>query len=154
MSTPVISPQPTTYQRTTHPKPIPRRTSTTTKAQKGCGSPRGATGRNRKLFSNVECYKCNRKGHYANQCPTTNKEGVQLLISGMEIDQAREEEDILDFNFMHQQDINSLPRTSVLIDTGSTVSVFKNKEALRNITRSRSALHEHKWRISRLSSTR
>ena len=65
------------------------------------------------------------------------------MISGMEIDQAEEEEDILGFNFMHQQEINSLPHTSVLIDTGSTVSVFKNKEALRNITRSGSALHAH-----------
>ena len=108
--------------------------------------PRGAThfpGRNRKLFSNVECYKCNRKGHYANQCPTTDKEGVQLLISGMEINQTEEEEKVLVFNFMHQQDVNSLPRTSDLIATGSTVSVFRNKEALRNITKSRSALRAH-----------
>ena len=41
---------------------------------------------------------------------------------------------------MHQQEINSLPKSSVLINTGSTVSVFKNKEVLRNITKSGSAL--------------
>ena len=52
------------------------------------------------------------------------------MISGMEVNHAEEEEDILGFNFMHQQEINSLPYTSVLIDTRSTVSVFKNKEAL------------------------
>ena len=61
----------------------------------------------------------------------------------MEVNHAEEEEDILGFNFMHQQEINSLPYSSVLIDTGSTVSVFKNKEALRNITRSGSALRAH-----------
>ena len=58
-------------------------------------------GRNGKLFQNVECYKCNRKGHYANQCPTAGKDGVQLMmINGTEVTPTEEEEDKLGFNFM------------------------------------------------------
>ena len=98
-------------------------------------------GRNGKLFQNVECYRCNKKGHYANQCPIIGKDGVQLMmINGAEVVLTEEGEDRLDFNFMQQQDITSLPDTSVLIDTGSTVSVFKSKGALRNITESASPL--------------
>ena len=65
------------------------------------------------------------------------------MINGLEFDHTEDEEDALGFNFMHQQEINSLPNTSVLIDTGSTVSVFKNKEVLRNITKSATALRAH-----------
>ena len=101
-------------------------------------------GRNGKLFQNVECYKCNRKGHYANQCPTVGKDGVQLMmINGTEVTPTEEEEDKLGFNFMQQQDTTSLPNTSVLIDTGSNVLVFKNKQALRNITQSNSGVRAH-----------
>ena len=41
-------------------------------------------GRNGKLFPTIECFKCNRKGHYANQCPSVEKKGVQLMMSGTE----------------------------------------------------------------------
>ena len=98
-------------------------------------------GRNGKLFQNVEYYKCNRKGHYANQCPTAGKDGVQLMmVNGTEVTPAEEEEDKLGFNFMQHQDTSSLPNTSVLIDTSSNVLVFKNKQALRNITQSDSGV--------------
>ena len=43
----------------------------------------------------------------------------------------------------HQEDIDFLPNTSVLVDTGSMVSVFKNKKLLRNVTKSGSALRAH-----------
>ena len=49
-------------------------------------------GRNGKLFQNIECYRCNKKGHYANQCPSTNKEGVQLMINGTEVTPTEEDE--------------------------------------------------------------
>ena len=65
------------------------------------------------------------------------------MINGTEVTPTEEDEDTLGFNFMQQQEITSLPDTSVLIDTGSTVSVFKNKEVLRNITKSASALRAH-----------
>ena len=65
------------------------------------------------------------------------------MMNGLDFDHTGDEEDILGFNFMHQHEINSLPDTSVLIDTGSTVSVFRNKEALRNITKSATALRAH-----------
>ena len=77
------------------------------------------------------------------KCPSADNKGVQLMISGTETNHEEGEEDTLGFNFMHQEEINSLPSTSVLIDTGSTVSVFKNKKLLRNVTKSGSALRAH-----------
>ena len=65
------------------------------------------------------------------------------MINGTEMIPAEEDGDMLGFNFMQYQEVTSLPDTSVLIDTGSTVSVFKNKEVLRNITKSASALRAH-----------
>ena len=72
----------------------------------------------------------------------TNK-GVQLMISGTETNHEEGQQDTLGFNFMHHEEINSLPSTSVLIDTGSTVSIFNNKEILRNATKNGSALRVH-----------
>ena len=95
-------------------------------------------GRNGKIFPTIECFKCNKKGHYASQCPSVEREGVQLMMSGTET-----EGDTLSFTFMHQQEINSPPTTSILIDTGSTISVFKNKELLKNVTKSDSSLRAH-----------
>ena len=65
------------------------------------------------------------------------------MINGTEVISAEEDGDMLGFNFMQHQEITSLPDTSVLIDTGATVSVFKNREVLRNITKSTSALWAH-----------
>ena len=64
-------------------------------------------GRNGKLFPTIECFKCNRKGHYENQCLSADKEGVQLMMSGTETNHEEREEDTLGFNFMHQKEINS-----------------------------------------------
>ena len=75
-------------------------------------------------------------------------------MNGLAFDHTEDEEDTLGFNCMHQHEINSLPDTSVLIDTGSTVSVFKNKEALRNITKSATALRAHTNGVSRTQSYR
>ena len=101
-------------------------------------------GRNGKLFQDVECYRCNKKGHYANQCPLVGKDGVQLMmVCETEVPPTEDEGDRLGFNFMQRKDITSLPDTSVLIDTGSTISVFKNKEVLMNITKSASSLRAH-----------
>ena len=65
------------------------------------------------------------------------------MIKETETNYEEREEGTLGFNFMHQEEINSLPSTSVLIDTGSTVSIFNNKEILRNATKNGSALRVH-----------
>ena len=64
------------------------------------------------------------------------------MMSGTETNHEEGEEDTLDFNFMHQKEINSVSSTNVFINTGSTVSVFRNKELLRK-TRSDSSLPVH-----------
>ena len=65
------------------------------------------------------------------------------MMSGTEASHEEEEANTLGFTYMHQQEISSPPTTSVLIDTGSTVSVFRNKELLKDITRSDSSLRAH-----------
>ena len=65
------------------------------------------------------------------------------MMRGKEINHEEGEEDTLGFIFMHQKEINSLSSTSVLIDTGWTVSVFRNKELQMNITKSGSSLRAH-----------
>ena len=64
-------------------------------------------------------------------------------MSGTETSHEEGKEDTLGLNFMHQKEINFLSGTSVLINTGLTVSVFRNKELQRNITKSDSSLHAH-----------
>ena len=79
-------------------KPGPKRDNNNHQHKKGLqfahsGEP--LPGRNGKLFPAIECFKCSRKGHYANQGPSADKEGVQLMISGTETNYEEGEEDTL-----------------------------------------------------------
>ena len=54
-------------------------------------------GKDGKTFTNIECFKCNKKGHYANQCPTVNEEGIQLMMEGMKKEDEVEQGNFLGF---------------------------------------------------------
>jgi hypothetical protein len=111
------------------------------------------------LHELIKCYNCQNQGHYASACPQENREqvGVQLLqmSHGTTTDDVEEvyfsEFSFLnikakpdDFNF-HQSDTSCdiIPNSWILLDSQSTVSVFKNREFLLNIRPSNSTLRVH-----------
>ena len=100
-------------------------------------------GKDRKTFAHIECFKCNKKGHYANQCPNVNEEGIQLMIEGIEKEDEMKEDNLLAFSFLYQNKFNSIPDTCILIDTGSTISVFKNKHLLEDIGKNNNTLRAY-----------
>ena len=57
------------------------------------------------------------------------------MMEEMERKNEMEEDNLLGFSFLYQNKFNSIPDTSILIDTGSTISVFKNKCLLEDIKR-------------------
>jgi hypothetical protein len=113
----------------------------------------------------VKCYNCSSFGHYASSCPQTppEQQGVQMLQVTPEEHQADEysaDEDepyVSAFTFLnvqhgpsndfifHQRDTRSniIPDTWILLDSQSTVSVFKNRLLLSNIRTSRTTLRVH-----------
>jgi hypothetical protein len=121
------------------------------------------------LHEQIRCYNCQGFGHYASVCPQENQEqgGVQLLQATHDQeqhehqeneheDQHEEEDDdeyVSEFTFLNvnhefsfqQKDVrfDIIPSTWVLLDSQSTVSVFKNRKLLSNIRNSTSKLCVH-----------
>ena len=82
------------------------------------------------LHENVKCYRCKGFGHYANGCPVSPDE-LQLLQS------------TTSSGFSFAQAAVSLPKSWVLLDSQSTVSVFCNRSLLMNIRPSANAMTVH-----------
>jgi hypothetical protein len=102
----------------------------------------------------IKCFNCNKKGHYASSCPDT--EGVQLLqMANIGIDDGDDTyESAFSFlNVGHQPEEclftqaatghNLIPPTWILLDSQSTVSVFKNRHLLSDIWTSPRTLRVH-----------
>ena len=112
-----------------------------------------------RLISHITCYNYNRKGHYADNCPGQNnnetndqqhmqtRDTINDSISDEEMDINEQmlqlegqdgEEDIVHFTWNQIKVDNGLKYkdTDILIDTGSTFSVFKNPQMLLNIRES------------------
>ena len=83
----------------------------------------------------IKWYACQKMGHYAAQCPREAEveEGVQLLNVALE--EPCEEKYVSKFVFLQKQDmrLNHIPSTWVLLDSCSTVSVFKTRKYVTNI---------------------
>ena len=79
-------------------------------------------------FANITCFKCRRKGHYANRCPGINESGFNAL----QIHSDSNEDEHIHFMFT-QVNLRNIPDTWVLLDSQSMVSIFRNKELLRGI---------------------
>ena len=118
----------------------------------------------------TKCYSCNSHGHYASDCPTENQgtKAVQLLQTdsdakdteqpyrseftfmhiGQEVKMNDEEtvaynqhEDMFGYAFnQNESRYDIIPSDWILLDSQSTVSVFKNKELLDNIRQSKKRL--------------
>ena len=103
------------------------------------------SGKDGKIFENIQCHKCKKKGHYANQCPQ-KQEGIQLLMTTLEVcketGKIPQDGNNLHFSFVHQDKYKKtkISETSILIDTGSTASVFQNRDLLKNVKTSENTL--------------
>jgi hypothetical protein len=108
------------------------------------------------LHEQIRCYNCQSLGHNASVCPQENQEqgGVQLLQATHETIDDNADEYVSEFTFLNvqphefsfqQNDVrfDIIPSTWVLLDSQSTVSVFKNRKLLTNIYTSRSKLRVH-----------
>ena len=111
-----------------------------------------------RLISHISCYNCGRKGHYADNCPgqvcteTNEQQHVQTQdnsdddnsVNGadtneqlLQMGEPENEHEIVHFswNQMNTNNRDKYKDTDILIDTGSTFSVFKNPQMLLNIRR-------------------
>ena len=86
----------------------------------------GILGSDRVLHKIIKCFSCNNMVHYACTEPGTEN-GVQMLQ--MYISDAVEEKSVRYFQFLQKHPrYSQSPSTWVLLDSCSTVSVFKSKE--------------------------
>ena len=86
-------------------------------------------GRDGVKLANILCFKCRRKGHYANLCPGAPESDFNALQIQ---DDGTNDQQNLHFMFT-QVRLKRIPDTWVLLDSQSTVSIFKNKHLLQDI---------------------
>ena len=109
-------------QRVTVQNPVSAPTSDMTFAQAAAAVP-GSDGVTRPKIS---CNKCDQHGHYPDKCPS---------VSGVQMFQSAPEPSECDFSFSQvaQPQFDVIPAQWVLLDSQSTVSVFRNPKYLHNI---------------------
>jgi hypothetical protein len=97
-------------------------------------------GTNNITHSHITCHKCHSKGHYACDCPTVT--AVQLLQTNEDsivpVDTPSiEDAEVYGFTFTGVSTKDGIiPDTWILLDSQSTVSIFKNENFLSNIRKS------------------
>ena len=124
-------------------------------------------GNNGKTIAKIKCFRCNLYGHYTDQCPTIEEEEQyhnthesttdrdqevdnQIVQNMQETGFTSESDDesvIVSFIHSMNSDIagqevenDTKPSTDILLDTGSTCSVFKNKKMLINVRKAKRKL--------------
>ena len=89
----------------------------------------------------MRCYECGKNEHYAAQCPVkadekidTEKEEMHYAENvSMKSDADTDEESVIVSYCNHMAGEVKCDDTAILLDTGSTVSVFKNRKMLTDI---------------------
>ncbi len=107
------------------------------------------------LHGHITCFGCQEKGHYSNACPRqggsdahNGASGVQLMqLASLgpdeeRIDRERQiemDDGVVDYGFtfaLMEDRYNLIPSSWVLLDSQSTVSVFRNKHLLSQVRES------------------
>ena len=82
----------------------------------------------------ITCYSCQKKGHYAENCPkAADSVGQQHFQASPSAPDDAECEHGLTFTSINGRDSVVIPPTWILLDSQSTVSVFCNKRLLHNV---------------------
>jgi hypothetical protein len=107
----------------------------------------------------IKCYNCQHTGHYAGECPqeSRDQQGVQLLQVAQDSDLTTVDKTyVSEFTFLQVEEVPGdfsfyqsntryeiIPSTWILLDSQSTVSVFKNRRLLSDIQPSKKKLRVH-----------
>ena len=94
----------------------------------------------------VKCFNCQLYGHYADNCPTAvlAQERIQMLQATVDASAVDNIVNESEFSFAQAATgHNLIPRTWILLDSQSTVSVFNNPALLSNIRPSPTVLRVH-----------
>ena len=98
------------------------------------------TKKDKNVNEDITCYYCGKKGHYATTCPLkenveAKQTGENHMIEGTEIGEEEDDENEMITSYCyHLNGITYHDDDSVLIDTGSIVSVFKNEKLLEGVS--------------------
>ena len=101
-------------------------------------SRRVVPGINGRTYHRIRCHSCNDFGHYSNQCPI--KQGEQHAMDAIRYDAPSDASSddstdlILEFTYVHRNLSFTRSCKDILIDSGSTCSVFCDADLLENIS--------------------
>ena len=92
-----------------------------------------------RVHEDVTCYGCKQKGHYKTKYPIDN---VQQGISALQINEEQDDDVRYDIMFTQTNDsTRGIPKSWILLDSQSTVSVFNNRVMLTDIKKTNHKLN-------------
>ena len=83
-------------------------------------------------LGNITCYHCDEKRHYAKTCPKKKNENEQVHANINEGWEYGDDDDDMEYMY-HHTDRNHEWDERILIDSHSTIDMFKNKKYLIDI---------------------
>ena len=87
-----------------------------------------------RVYPDITCYRCDRRGHYRDHCPS-QPSNVQFLLDAHA---DGDFDDLSQFSFMNYAMVGTpsrIPDSWILLDNQSTVDMFSNADLLTNIRR-------------------
>ena len=91
-----------------------------------------------KVHADIRCYNCQRMGHYAGSCPTATGERTNVQL--VQVEQPHGDNPSYELSFVQVQKEDSFTsficKHWLLLDSQSSISVFKNKDLVTNVRNS------------------
>lgn len=87
-----------------------------------------------KRTSKITCFVCGEKGHYASRCALRKGVPDSAMITSEQITEEDEENDYDEAAYVTSQEVAMFTSEDVLLDSQASVSVFRNKDLLSDVT--------------------